>query len=65
MSVTFSPDGKQVVSGSYDSTVRLWDAIIGTVLQRLEGHLSTVMSMAFSPDGKQVVSGSSNKTVRL
>ena len=64
-SATFSPDGKQVVSGSADKTVRLWDAVTGASLQTLEGHSDWVRSVAFSPDGKQVVSGSDDKTVRL
>jgi WD40 repeat protein len=51
-SVAFSPDGKQVVSGSSDMTVRLWDAATGAALQRLEGHSDSVRSVAFSPDGK-------------
>jgi WD40 repeat protein len=50
-SVAFSPDGKQVVSGSDDQTVRLWDATTGAALQTLEGHSITVSSVAFSPDG--------------
>ena len=64
-SVAFSPDGKQVVSGSWDNTVRLWDAATGAPLQTLKGHSHWVRSVAFSPDGKQVVSGSDDKTVRL
>jgi WD40 repeat protein len=63
--VAFSPDGKQVVSGSGDETVRLWDAATGAALQTLEGHTDYVRSVAFSPDGKQVVSGSDDETVRL
>ncbi|KAG4431566.1 hypothetical protein IFR05_012951 [Cadophora sp. M221] len=64
-SVAFSPDGKQVVSGSYDNTIRLWDAVTGAALQTLKGHSRSVTSVAFSPDGKQVVSGSYDNTVRL
>jgi WD40 repeat protein len=64
-SVAFSPDGTQIVSGSYDKTVRLWDTVTGAALQTLEGHSGLVRSVAFSPDGTQVVSGSDDKTVRL
>jgi WD40 repeat protein len=53
-SVAFSPDGKLVVSGSWDETVRLWDTVTGAALQTLEGHSGSIRSVAFSPDGKQV-----------
>eukprot|EP01048_Picozoa_sp_COSAG05_P046330 COSAG05_NODE_27482_length_152_cov_67.075472_1_plen_31_part_01 len=28
-SASFSPDGTKVVSGSFDQTVRIWDAVTG------------------------------------
>ncbi|KAH8591927.1 WD40-repeat-containing domain protein [Bisporella sp. PMI_857] len=64
-SVAFSPNGKQIVSGSDDETVRLWDVVTGTALQMLKGHEDVVTSVTFSPDSKQIVSGSYDQTVRL
>src|SRR5262249_28247422 len=51
-SVAFSPDGKTVLTGSYDDTAKLWDASSGRLLDTLEGLIASVNSVAFSPDGK-------------
>jgi WD40 repeat protein len=48
--VAFSPDGRWIASGSWDKTVRLWDARTGEVCARLP-HPSRVMDLAYSPDG--------------
>jgi WD40 repeat protein len=64
-SVAFSPDGKTLVSGSEDQTMRLWDISSGQGLMTLQGHTDGVRSAAFSPDGKTLASGSSDQTVRL
>jgi len=65
LSVAFSPDERRVLSGSWDSTVRLWDAVSGEELAALRGHEDHVTSVAFSPDGRLVLSGSWDCTVRL
>ncbi|KNZ77573.1 hypothetical protein J132_05107 [Termitomyces sp. J132] len=64
--VAFSPDGKSIVSGSNDQSVRVWDASSGAQLQKeLNGHTGSVTSVAFSPDGKSIVSGSDDQSVRV
>ncbi|KAL7904347.1 Pfs, NACHT and WD domain protein [Trichoderma velutinum] len=63
--IAFSPDSKTLASGSLDHTVRLWDAITGSLKQTLKGHTEGVKAIAFSPDGKTLASGSLDHTVRL
>ena len=61
----FSPDGKRIVTTSWDHTVRVWNVETGEELQKLEGHTDGVTHAAFSPDGKYIVSTSVDKTIRI
>jgi WD40 repeat protein len=54
--VSFSPDGKRIVSGSGDKTLKVWDAQTGQETLTLKGHSDAVVSVTFSPDGKRIVS---------
>ncbi len=64
-SVTFSPDGATLASGSEDSTVKLWDIGTRRQIATLEGHTNRVHSVSFSPDGATLASGSWDRTVKL
>ncbi|NIM16736.1 MAG: hypothetical protein GTO45_32505, partial [Candidatus Aminicenantes bacterium] len=65
MSVSFSPDGTHLLSGSSDQTVKLWDRTSGKEVRTFKGHSDWVRSVSFSPDGTHLLSGSSDKTVKL
>ncbi|MBE9089179.1 hypothetical protein IQ232_05085 [Microcystis aeruginosa LEGE 11464] len=65
ISVNFSPDGKTLVSGSDDNTIKLWNVETGQEIRTLKGHHGNVTSVNFSPDGKTLVSGSWDRTIKL
>jgi WD40 repeat protein len=56
--VTFSPDGRYLASGSWDSTVKIWEVESGKEVRTLRGHAGFVYGLAFSPDGRRLASAS-------
>jgi len=64
-SVTFSSDGKLLVSGGGDKTVKLWDVQTGGVVKTFHGHTKDVFSVSISADCTMIASGSEDKTIHL
>ena len=60
-----SPDGKFIVSGSSDNTIKIWDAAKAECILTLQGHTRLVHACAISPDGKFIVSGSFDNTIKI
>lgn len=54
-----------MVSGSGDSTARVWDCDTGTPKHTLKGHTSWVLAVSYSPNGAMIATGSMDNTVRL
>jgi WD40 repeat protein len=62
--VRIHPDGKKVVSGSMDRTIRVWDAATGKELVKMFGHQKVVSELAVAADGKLIASAGHDGTVR-
>jgi WD40 repeat protein len=64
-SMAISTDGRFIVSGSGDATVKVWSLASGDCLRTLTGHIAWVGSVAVSPDGRYIVSGSGDATIKV
>ena len=63
-SLAFSPDGRCLVSGSYDNSVRIWRLRDGLSWELLDNALE-YFSVCFSPDGRYIAAANSDKNLRI
>ncbi|KAK9862339.1 hypothetical protein WJX84_002227 [Apatococcus fuscideae] len=58
-------DGKHILSGSYDRTIRVWNTADGSHMRTLSGHRSGVRALLVAVKGHRFFSASSDNTIRI
>jgi WD40 repeat protein len=61
----YSPDGRRILSGAADGTLKVWDAETGIEIATLGGHAGQVTACQYSSDGKRILSASFDKTIKI
>uniref|UniRef100_A0A6B2L345 NLE domain-containing protein n=1 Tax=Arcella intermedia TaxID=1963864 RepID=A0A6B2L345_9EUKA len=62
--VSFSPDGRFIVSASFDKNIKLWNSA-GKFLTTFRGHVGEVYQVCWSSDSRMFVSGSKDSTMKV
>ena len=61
----FRKDGKLIVAGDHNGTVKVFDALSKALLRQFKGHTLPTRATVWSPPGLQIISSSDDKSVRL
>ncbi|MCA9021423.1 MAG: hypothetical protein KDA74_14840, partial [Planctomycetaceae bacterium] len=64
-SLSFSQDGKFLLTGSWDSAIRVWDATSNEKAGELMGHTGSVRAIRFSADGNRIVTAGSDRSLKI
>jgi WD40 repeat protein len=62
---SFSPDGRYVVTASYDRTAKIWETRSGNLIAELKGHDNEVKTAVFTKDGEYIMTASWDGKVKL
>lgn len=63
-SITWSPDGRRLATGGWNSNAIIWDAVTAKELLVLE-HPEGALAVAWSPDGSRLASASRDRTIKV
>jgi WD40 repeat protein len=63
--IAFTPDGKRVVTGSFDHTARVWEVATARPLLTLRGHRGAVMSVVVDPAGTTLATAGIDTSIKL
>ena len=56
---------RNIASGSFDNTVKIWDLETGEKLHTLKGHSNTINTLSITPNEKKLVSGSKDRSIKI
>jgi WD40 repeat protein len=63
--VSFSPDGKKLVSGSADKFIKVWEVPSGKFIKSFEGHTHHVLDVGWEANGKLIASAGADNSVKV
>jgi WD40 repeat protein/class 3 adenylate cyclase len=63
--LSFTPDGKELVTGDQDNVARLWDVASGDLVRQFAGHTGAIRTARISRDGSYLLTASADGTARL
>lgn len=64
-SICYDPDGKYILTSSYDNSAVVWDINSGKCIVELKGHSDYVYSANYNFDGNYIVTASKDKTIKI
>jgi small GTP-binding protein len=62
--VKWSPDGQRILSGSKDTTLRLWSIVTAETIE-WTGHTAEINEVCWAPDGERAASAAADRTIRI
>lgn len=63
--LAYSPDGKILVSGGWDNTIKVWNPESGELMKDFVAHDGAIRCMAFSRDSKMLITGARDNSIKI